>query len=168
MRLLGLTCAGMAGILIAIPATAATDRADMEIECTATRAGWPEPRVFNVSYIGGNKRLKDVVVAEKARVFTPTDEKSVYTTRGKKGWGVITTVPDHREGKWTGKSEDEGDEFTMKAKDGRASFVLAPDPASEERRLLTWQTTMEIAKDEELSWEGEGTCQVVSAKGEDE
>jgi hypothetical protein len=154
---------------VTTPAIAA-ERVAMELECSAMRPGWTAPRVFTVAYIGGNKRLKDVAVTEKARVFTPTDEKSLYTMRGKgkRASGLITTLSDKREGKWTGKAEDEGDEFTMRAKDGRASFVLAPNPADDKLRLLTWQADMEIAKDEELSWEGAGTCRVISAKGEDE
>jgi hypothetical protein len=167
MKMSSLARCGFACLLplvVATPAAAASERVEMKLECSATRPGWPEARVFTVSYIGGNKRLKDVAVTEKARVFTPTDQKSLYTTRGKKGWGVITTLPDKRDGKWTGKSEDEGDAFAMKAQDGRASFVLAPDPADDKRRLLTWQSDMELAKDEELSWEGAGTCRVISTE----
>jgi hypothetical protein len=151
----------------AVPAIAA-DRVTMELECSATRPGWTEPRVFTVAYVGGNGRLKDVVVTEKARVFTPTDDKSIYIKRGKgkKAQGVIITLADKRDGKWSGKVEDEGDEFKMRAKDGSASFVLAPAPANDKLRLLTWQADMEIAKDEELSWEGAGTCRVVSPEAD--
>jgi hypothetical protein len=147
----------------AVPAHAA-ERVEMELECSAMRPGWTAPRVFTVAYVGGKKRLQDVIVTEKARVFTPTDEKSLYVTRGKgkRASGVIVTVPDKREGKWSGKAEDEGDAFELKARDGRASFVLAPAPANDKLRLLTWQADMEVAKGEELSWQGEGTCRIVS------
>ena len=60
-----------------------------------------------------------------------------------------------------GKQTDEGEEFSFRAKDGKAQFLLAPDPSDENRRILTWTTEMELPTGEELTADEWGQLQAI-------
>lgn len=136
----------------------------VKLECSASRMGWSEPREFVVDFERTSNNLRDVVVSEQQRVFTPTDARAIYTA-GKRG-GVIVDVPSQRPGKWSGEPNGGVDQFELKTKDGSASFALTPDEADKTLRRLTWKAEMNGEDGQMLTAEGDGTCRVISTEAD--
>ncbi|MES2443670.1 MAG: hypothetical protein V4574_12635 [Pseudomonadota bacterium] len=136
-------------------ALAAAPVSERRFVCVAVDAGQVEKR-FSFAFTPDKDKAKNVTVTETDRVFTPGNAVATFRT-GPRG-SFINEIPRQRPGKWTGTIAGGTLDFALKARDGAASFSLAPDPAKPGAFTLSWRATLNPPFGGEETAQGTGSC----------